>query len=238
MYLCMRLFKNLDTMTAHTKELLNNLTPQGAYAVLQEGNKRFVNNLKINRNLLQQMNETASGQHPFAVVLSCMDSRTSVELIFDQGLGDIFSIRIAGNIVNEDILGSMEFACQVMGSKLIVVLGHTKCGAIKGACDDVKLGNLSGLLDKIKPAMKKTSHLGESLGDHIYSEKVAYANVTHGMDEILERSPIINKLFKEGKIGLVGGMYSVENGRVHFIKEMFSSEEKKQNHSSRLEMAQ
>ncbi|HEX6335194.1 MAG TPA: carbonic anhydrase, partial [Flavisolibacter sp.] len=181
-------------------------------------------NLKINRNLLQQMNETANGQYPFAVVLSCMDSRTSVELIFDQGLGEIFSIRIAGNIVNEDILGSMEYACSVVGSKLIVVLGHTRCGAIKGACDQVELGYLTGLLDKIQPAIDHTESYGSDHHDVIFSEKVAYNNVLHSMEEILERSEIIRSLYKHGRIGIVGGMYSVENGRVHFTKEMFSDE--------------
>jgi carbonic anhydrase len=209
-------------MTAHTQDLLEKLSPQEAYEKLKQGNKRFVNNLKVNRNLLQQMNDTAGGQFPFAVALSCMDSRTSVELIFDQGLGDIFSLRVAGNIVNEDILGSMEYACEVVGSKLIVVLGHTRCGAIKGACDDVKLGHLTGLIDKIKPSMHRTKSFGESMHNHIYSEKVAYANVLHSMDEIVERSPIIANLLETKKIGLIGGMYSVENGRVHFIKEMFS----------------
>ena len=215
-------------MTAHTKDLLDKLTPYEAYVQLQQGNKRFINNLKLNRNLLQQMNDTAAGQYPFAVVLSCMDSRTSVELIFDQGLGDIFSLRVAGNIVNEDILGSMEFACQVVGAKLIVVLGHTRCGAIKGACDDVKLGHLTGLLDKIKPAMQHTHSVDDDVyhhHQHIYYEKVAYANVSHSMNEIIERSPIIAKLLEAQKIGIVGGMYSVENGRVHFIKEMFAGNE-------------
>lgn len=211
-------------MKTHTKEFFDNLTPHQAYEVLIEGNKRFVNNLKINRNLLQQMNETADGQYPFAVVLSCMDSRTSVELIFDQGLGDIFSIRIAGNVVNEDILGSMEYACKVVRSKLILVLGHTRCGAIKGACDHVEMGNLTGLLEKIKPAIEKTPASGDEGHNAIYSEKVAYANVLHSMDEILERSAIIRSLHHEGKIGIIGGMYSVENGRVHFIKEMFAQE--------------
>jgi carbonic anhydrase len=217
-------------MSAHTKDLLDKLSPQDAYEQLQQGNKRFINNLKINRNLLQQMNDTAEGQHPFAVVLSCMDSRTSVELIFDQGLGDIFSLRVAGNVVNEDILGSMEFACQVIGSKLIVVLGHTRCGAIKGACDDVRFGHLTGLLDKIKPAMEKIHALHESHHHHIHYEKVAYSNVLHSMDEILERSPIISKLLSEGRIGIVGGMYSVENGRVHFIKELFTAAEQSSKH--------
>jgi carbonic anhydrase len=209
-------------MKTHTKEFFENLTPIEAYEVLKEGNRRFVGNLKVNRNLLQQVNETAEGQYPFAVALSCMDSRTSIELIFDQGLGDIFSIRIAGNVVNDDILGSMEYACKVVGSKLIVVVGHTRCGAIKGACDNVQMGNLTGLLEKIKPAMDKTSSTNEHIHNNIYSEKVAYANVIHSMDEIIERSSIIRSLYREGKIGIVGGMYSVENGRVHFIKQMFA----------------
>ena len=140
-------------MKTQTKEMQNNLTPEQAIEILKKGNDRFINNLKANRNLLEQVNETSDGQHPFAFILSCIDSRTSAELIFDQGLGDIFSCRIAGNILNEDILGSMEFACKVAGAKVIVVLGHTKCGAIKGACDNVKLGNLTALLDKIKPAI-------------------------------------------------------------------------------------
>jgi carbonic anhydrase len=209
-------------MKTHTKEFQENLTPYQAYEVLKDGNKRFVNNLKINRNLLQQMNETANGQHPFSVALSCMDSRTSVELIFDQGLGDIFSLRIAGNVVNDDILGSMEYACGVAGAKLIIVLGHTRCGAIKGACDNVQMGNLTGLLEKIKPAIEKTESYGEDHDSAIYAEKVAYANVLHSMEEILERSSIIRQLFRDGKIGMVGGMYSVESGRVQFISKMFA----------------
>src|SRR5690349_7235990 len=140
-------------MRTLNKQLQESITPQQALEILKKGNLRFMQNLKINRNLLEQVNETSDGQWPFATVLSCIDSRTSAELIFDQGLGDIFSIRIAGNIINDDILGSMEFACKVAGSKFIVVLGHTKCGAVKGACDHVQLGYLSGLLDKIQPAV-------------------------------------------------------------------------------------
>ena len=140
-------------MKTLTKELQEAITPAMALKLLKEGNMRFVNNLKANRNLLQQANETSDGQHPFAVVLSCIDSRTSAELIFDQGLGDIFSVRIAGNIVNEDILGSMEFACKLAGSKIIIVLGHSKCGAVKGACDHAEMGNLTALLAKIRPAV-------------------------------------------------------------------------------------
>lgn len=138
-----------------TKEQQQAITPEKAIELLKEGNKRFVNNLKLNRNLLQQVNETSQGQFPFAVILSCMDSRTPAELIFDQGLGDVFSIRVAGNILNDDILGSIEFACQVVGVKLIAVVGHTQCGAIKGACDGVKLGNLTNLLNKISPVIQE-----------------------------------------------------------------------------------
>ena len=140
-------------MKAHTAETQATMTPSMALTILKEGNQRFISNLKINRNLLEQVNDTKDGQFPFAVVLSCIDSRTSAELVFDQGLGDIFSVRIAGNVLNKDILGSMEFACKLAGSKLIVVLGHSKCGAIKGACAGVKIGNLTGLLEKINPAI-------------------------------------------------------------------------------------
>lgn len=141
-----------------TKEQQQAITPEKAIELLKEGNKRFVSNLKLNRNLIQQVNETSQGQFPFAVILSCMDSRTPAELIFDQGLGDIFSIRVAGNILNDDILGSIEFACQVVGVKLIAVVGHTQCGAIKGACDGVKLGNLTNLLNKINPVIQEAKN--------------------------------------------------------------------------------
>jgi carbonic anhydrase len=148
-------------MRTINKELQQQIKPLQALQILKEGNKRFVNNLKVNRNLLEQVNETRDGQWPFAIVLSCIDSRTSAELIFDQGLGDIFSVRIAGNIVNEDILGSMEFACKVAGSKFIVVLGHTKCGAVKGACDGVEMGNLTYLLSKLQPAVREEKETTE-----------------------------------------------------------------------------
>lgn len=212
-------------MRTHTKEFQQNLTPLDAFEVLKEGNRRFTGNLKLNRDLLQQMDETASGQYPFAVTLSCMDSRTSIEHIFDQGLGDIFSIRIAGNVVNEDIVGSIEYACKVAGSKLIVVLGHTKCGAIKGACDAVEMGNLTGLLEKVGPALEKTAAAAKETTKEQYTEIVAQANVLESMKEILEKSAILSTMYKEGKIGIVGGMYSIENGRVSFIRQMFSEEE-------------
>ncbi|RYG45790.1 MAG: carbonic anhydrase [Chitinophagaceae bacterium] len=211
-------------MRTHTKEFQQNLTPTDAFEVLKDGNKRFTSNLKLNRDLLQQMDETSSGQFPFAVTLSCMDSRTSIEHIFDQGLGDIFSIRIAGNVVNDDIVGSIEYACKVAGSKLIVVLGHTKCGAIKGACDAVELGNLTGLLEKVKPAIEKTAAAAKETNKENYAEIVAQANVLESMNESLERSDILREMLAEGKIGIVGGMYSIENGRVHFVRKMFAEE--------------
>ncbi|MCG2613898.1 carbonic anhydrase [Terrimonas sp. NA20] len=212
-------------MRTHTKEFQQNLTPSDAFEVLKEGNKRFINNLKLNRDLLQQMDETANGQYPWAVILSCMDSRTSVEHIFDQGIGDIFSIRIAGNVVNDDIVGSMEYACAVAGSKLVVVLGHTKCGAIKGACDHVQLGNLTGLLEKVNPAIEKTSAASKETTKENYAEIVAQANVIESMNEVLEKSTILRDLYEEGKIGIVGGIYNVENGKVSFTRVMFAESE-------------
>src|SRR5687767_1463480 len=173
-------------MRTLTKEMQASLTPQQAIDLLKEGNKRFVNNLKANRNLLQQVNETSAGQFPFAFILSCIDSRTSAELIFDQGLGDIFSCRIAVNILNEDILGSMEFACKVAGAKVVVVLGHTRCGAVKGACDDVKMGHLTVLLQKVKPAVdaeKLTIGNRNRHNSHLV-ERVARINVKMAVEEV------------------------------------------------------
>jgi carbonic anhydrase len=208
-------------MKTLTKELQALITPRIALNLLQEGNKRFVSNLKINRNLLQQVNETSDGQHPFAVILSCIDSRTSAELIFDQGLGDIFSIRIAGNIINEDILGSMEFACKVAGAKIIVVLGHTKCGAVKGACDHVEMGNLTALLAKLQPAVyqEKTETTNRNSGNGDFVEKVAMINVRRTVHAIMERSPILKEMIQNGEIGIVGGMYEVGSGAVDFYED-------------------
>lgn len=207
-------------MKTLTKEMQASLSPQKAIELLMDGNQRFVSNLKYNRNLLQQVNETSDGQHPFAIVLSCIDSRTSAELIFDQGLGDIFSARIAGNIVNEDILGSMEFACKVAGAKVVVVLGHTKCGAVKGACDDVKLDNLSILLEKLKPAVnaETTVSLNRTAANPEFVEKVAALNVKLTMEKITEKSPLLNKMLLENEIALVGGMYNVDTGIVEFYQ--------------------
>ncbi|MBA3972247.1 MAG: carbonic anhydrase [Bacteroidetes bacterium] len=208
-------------MKTLTKEMQIAITPSMALELLKDGNKRFVNNLKLNRNLLQQANETSDGQHPFAVILSCIDSRTSAELIFDQGLGDIFSVRIAGNIINEDILGSMEFGCKVAGSKIIVVLGHTKCGAVKGACDHVEMGNLTALLTKIRPAVddEQTTKDNRNSGNAEFVEKVATINVKRTVKAIMERSPILKEMIEKGEIGIVGGTHNITTGEVEFYTE-------------------
>ncbi len=209
-------------MRTLTKEMQAAISPLMALDLLKEGNKRFVNNLKVNRNLLQQANETAEGQHPFAVILSCIDSRTSAELIFDQGLGDVFSVRIAGNIINEDILGSMEFGCKVAGSKIIVVLGHTKCGAVKGACDHVEMGNLTSLLTKIRPAVddELTTKDNRNSGNSEFVEKVAVINVKKTVNGITERSPILKEMIESGAIGIVGGIHDITTGLVTFYPEI------------------
>jgi len=207
-------------MKTLTKEMQSAISPAMALNLLKDGNKRFVNNLKINRNLLQQANDTSDGQHPFAVILSCIDSRTSAELIFDQGLGDIFSVRIAGNIVNEDILGSMEFGCKVAGAKIIVVLGHTKCGAVKGACDNVALGNLTGLIEKIKPAVDQEMSTTENRNssNSTFVENVAELNVSLSVKNILLKSPIIAEMVKNEEITIVGGVHDISSGEVKFFE--------------------
>ncbi|UUC43999.1 carbonic anhydrase family protein [Flavobacterium cerinum] len=209
-------------MKAHTAETQATVTPAKALEFLKEGNARFVNNLKMNRNLLEQVNDTKDGQFPFAIVLSCIDSRTSAELIFDQGLGDIFSARIAGNILNDDILGSMEFACKLAGTKLIVVLGHSKCGAIKGACQGAELGHLTNLLSKVKVSVDevKAEMPGVENTDPALVSAVAQHNVIHTMDEILDRSEVLRELFESGQIGIAGGYYDIETGEVQFMKEI------------------
>jgi len=205
-------------MKTLTKEMQAAITPSTALELLKDGNKRFVNNLKVNRNLLQQANETSDAQHPFAVILSCIDSRTSAELIFDQGLGDVFSVRIAGNIVNEDILGSMEFACKVAGARIIVVLGHTKCGAVKGACDHVEMGNLTALLTKIRPAVDDETTVKENRnsGNNEFVEKVSTINVKRSVQAIIERSTILKEMFEAGEIGIIGGTHDITTGEVTF----------------------
>lgn len=208
-------------MKTLTKEMQTAITPSMALELLKDGNRRFVSNLKVNRNLLQQANETSDGQHPFAVILSCIDSRTSAELIFDQGLGDVFSVRIAGNIINEDILGSMEFGCKVAGSKIIVVLGHTKCGAVKGACDHVEMGNLTALLTKIRPAVddETTTKENRNSSNPEFVEKVSTINVKRTVKSIMERSPILKEMIESGEIGIVGGTHDISTGEVTFFTE-------------------
>lgn len=196
------------------------MTPEKSLQVLKEGNKRFQENLKASRNLLEQVEDTSKGQYPFATILSCIDSRVSSELIFDQGFGDIFSVRIAGNFVNEDILGSMEFACKLAGTKLIVVLGHTSCGAVKGACDNAKLGNLTGMLDKIKPAVNavslpEESNLRNSKNIEFVND-VAKKNVELTIDRILKESDVLAQMKKDKDIDIVGGMYDIKTGAVSF----------------------
>ena len=209
-------------MKAHNKETQTQMTPRKALQFLKEGNDRFINNLKAHRDLLEQVNETRDGQWPFATILSCIDSRTSAELIFDQGLGDIFSVRIAGNIVNTDILGSMEFACKVAGSKLIVVLGHSKCGAVKGACDHVKLGNLTELLSKIQPAVYEESTITEdrSSSNSAFVENVSEINVKRNVKNIIERSFVLEQMVENGEIGIVGAMHDIETGLVTFYDDV------------------
>jgi carbonic anhydrase len=209
-------------MKTHNQESQASITPRKALEYLEQGNDRFVKSLKVNRDLLQQANETRDGQWPFATILSCIDSRTSAELIFDQGLGDIFSVRIAGNIVNTDIIGSMEFACKVAGSKLIVVLGHSKCGAIKGACDHIEMGNLTELLSKIQPAVYQEKAVKEDRNstNEKFVENVSKINVKRSVKSIIERSYILEQMVENGEIGIVGGMHNIETGNVTFYKDV------------------
>ena len=208
-------------MKTLNKELQASITPRKALEILKTGNNRFVNNLKAHRDLLEQVNDTRDGQWPFATILSCIDSRTSAELIFDQGLGDIFSVRIAGNIVNTDILGSMEFACKVAGSKLIVVLGHSKCGAVKGACDHVEMGNLTELLSKIQPSVYQEKQTSENrtASNSVFVENVSEINVKRNVKNIIERSFILEHMIENGEIGIVGGMHNIETGEVTFYED-------------------
>lgn len=208
-------------MKAHTKESQSKITPETALQLLKEGNLRFQNKKNASRDLMQQVNETSGGQYPFATILSCIDSRVSSELIFDQGIGDIFSARVAGNFVNEDILGSMEFACKLAGTKLVLVLGHTSCGAVKGACDHARLGNLTKLIQKIEPAVEAvTEPKDENLRNSNnleFVDKVAAKNVAMTIDNIRKESQILSEMEKGGEIMIVGAMYDINNGNVDFL---------------------
>jgi carbonic anhydrase len=207
------------SVSAPTKESQAATTPQAALAELKTGNARFVAGRPLNRDLREDVKVTASGQYPIAVVLSCLDSRKPIEIVLDQGIGDIFSARIAGNVMNDDIVGSMEFACKVSGSKLIAVIGHSNCGAIKGAVDGVELGNLTGLLNKIKPAMSQVpADVQPRNSKNLeFVDDVAAANVRLVMQQIRERSPILREMLDAGKIGMAGGMYNLSTGEVRFF---------------------
>lgn len=206
-------------METLTKELQSTMVPEEALARLKEGNARFVANRKLERDLLGQVATTGEGQYPAAIVLGCVDSRVPPEVIFDQGIGDIFSARIAGNIVNEDILGSMEFAVIVAGARLILVLGHTRCGAIMGAIDDIQLGNLTGMLAKLKPAVKgiSASTEAQSSNDEEFVQAVTEKNVELTLQAIRDKSPVLKEMLDAGEIKLVGGVYDVQTGKVNFM---------------------
>ena len=205
-------------MEKHSKEYLQTLTPYQGYELLREGNKRFISNLKSDHDHLELLNQTREGQYPFAVILSCMDSRTSSELIFDQGLGDLFSIRVAGNIVNNDILASIEYAVKYIGSKVLMVLGHTNCGAINSAKQGIVDGHITDLLKRIEPSISKALLKDEK--DHLFDDNVAYANVENSLEEILTRSKIVKEMFEKKQIGIVGGVYNIDNGEVDFFKNL------------------
>ena len=208
-------------MNAHTKETQNQMTPISALNALKEGNTRFVNGTQAQRDLMKQVEQTSTGQYPFATVLSCIDSRVSSEHIFDQGMGDIFSVRIAGNFVNEDILGSMEFACKLAGTKLVVVLGHTACGAVKGACDHARLGNLTALINKIEPAVEAVTEPQDesqrTSANIDFVNEVAKKNVVMTIDNIRSSSEVLKDMEDAGAIQIIGGMYDIKTGKVNFF---------------------
>jgi carbonic anhydrase len=213
--------KRVDNIAVvQTKESQKAMTPARALQLLKDGNERFVNGQLVNRNLREQITATAEGQYPFATILSCQDSRTSNELLFDLSKGDAFSLRIAGNIVNEDMLGGMEFGSKAAGAKLIAVIGHTKCGAIHGAADDVKLGNLTGLLDKIKPSIADVPKSIEQRNSKnpAFVKALTEANVRYQMRMIREKSPILKEMLDKGEVGMVGGVYDISTGKVQFFE--------------------
>ena len=201
-------------METFTKELQENMSPQAAIDRLKEGNKRFVDRKKAKRDLLLQMDQTSTGQFPFAALLSCIDSRVPAELVFDQGIGDVFNVRVAGNIVNRDVLGSLEYSCKVAGSKVIVVLGHTKCGAVTAACNGVELGNITHLLSKIQPAVKSVMK-GDP--DPKTIEEVALKNIELSIERIRDESPILAEMEENGNIMIIGAVYDVSSGVVCFF---------------------
>ena len=201
-----------------TKEQRNRMTPSQVIDELKKGNERFRTGKMATRDYLAEKRSSAAGQYPAAVILGCVDSRVPAEIIFDAGIGDTFNGRVAGNVVNDDLLGSMEFACAVSGAKLVLVLGHTACGAIKGAIDDLVLGNLTGLLARIKSAIAVTKFEGEkSSKNQAYVDAVARTNVKLAIESIRQRSPVLVDLEKKGSIQITGAMYNLANGMVEFV---------------------
>ncbi|RMB63335.1 carbonic anhydrase [Dokdonia sinensis] len=214
-------FKKINDMKTFNKEIQDATSPVDALNLLKEGNKRFVAAKVADRDLLNQVKDTTGGQWPHSVVLSCIDSRVPAEIVFDQGIGDIFSARVAGNIVNEDVLGSIEYGCKVAGSKLVVVLGHTMCGAVKGACDDVQLGNITALLSKIRPAVHATTHPEEASertsANKTFVNDVVTKNVHMTIEKMRNDSPLLKEMEEAGDIKIVGGVYDISNGEVLFM---------------------
>jgi len=210
----------MDNSITQTPESQSALAIQDAVEMLKSGNQRFLDNQPINRDLHAQVAQTATGQYPFASVVSCIDSRIPTEVIFDQGIGDIFNARVAGNFVNEDILGSLEFACKLAGSKVIVIMGHTSCGAVKGACDHAELGNLTQMLDKIQPAVKAITTpegVERSSKNLDFVNKVAVKNVELTIEKLKADSPVLKEMLDNGEIDVVGAMYDVKSGSVSFL---------------------
>lgn len=206
-------------MNTQTPDSQSATTPSQAVEMLKEGNARFISNSLTTRDYQSQVAQTASGQYPIAAVVSCIDSRIPTELVFDQGIGDVFNARIAGNFVNEDILGSLEFACKVAGAKAIVVMGHTSCGAIKGACDKAELGNLTQMLDKIMPAVdavETPEGTDRSSANIDFVNEVAVKNVELTLANIKTLSPVLNEMLEANEITIIGAMYDVASGKVSF----------------------
>lgn len=204
------------TSTVQTEASQKATSPQQALAILKDGNERFATGRSLHRDWRTQVKKTAGGQHPIAAVLGCMDSRASNEIVFDQGIGDIFSMRVAGNVQNDDVLGSLEYATAKAGAKAVVVLGHTKCGAVHGACEGVHLGHLDGLLEKIQPAVKKAGSAKAASGVS-FEDRVAAENVKHVVAQLRSKSPILRSLEQQGKLKIVGALYHIETGRVQFF---------------------
>ncbi len=205
-------------MNAQSKKSQSDITPETALGMLKEGNERFVAKKMLNRNLMFQVEQTANGQWPYAVVLGCIDSRVPAEIIFDQGIGDIFNARVAGNFVNTDILGSIEYGCKVAGSKLVVVLGHEGCGAVKGACDNVKLGNITPMLENLQQALDAVTDITDdrSSANKEFVQKVVEANVQLTVEDVRSQSPILKEMEDNAEIAIVGAIYDVATGKVKF----------------------